>query len=527
MAAAARARGRPLAVRQQTAAGPAKQRLAIAGRVGRSAPGRTGPGGPGGWQALNRRGELARLPAPTCGGRAASEAPAGRAGGLPRPGVHGLRPLQAPGGRRAGSRPRGRAERSTRLRGETAALLAPGAAARRLPQLLHPGASSRSGAAPTWTGATSCTAPATSSRPRSRAARRPAATSCSASRAGSPTTGRARSAGPATTGIDGHPEIETALVELYRETGDAPTSSSPRQLRRPRGHGLLGGTRHRAAATSRTTAGARGRPTAIGPRRARAVPGAPASPTSTSRPATRRCCDALGTPLGATWSPTKTYLTGGIGSRHDGEAFGDPYELPPDRAYGETCAAIAQHPLELAAAAGHRRGRYADLIERTLYNGSSRRRRRSTAPVLLRQPAAAQRTRPLRGATTRRGAREWFTCACCPPNIMRLLRLARHYVATTARRRRCTSTSTRRRGCRRRVSTWRWRPPTRGGPGRPCGCSAPPSEAPRGWRCGSRPGRRPPRLQDQRPADGRDARARVPDIRRRWQAGDEVGCALT
>ena len=38
---------------------------------------------------------------------------------------------------------------------------------------------------------------------------------------------------------------------------------------------------------------------------------------------------------------TRTYLTGGVGSRHAKEAFGDPYELPPDRAYTETCAAIA------------------------------------------------------------------------------------------------------------------------------------------------------------------------------------------
>ena len=66
---------------------------------------------------------------------------------------------------------------------------------------------------------------------------------------------------------------------------------------------------------------------------------------------------------------TKTYLTGGLGSRWDGEAFGDPFELPPDRAYGETCAAIAsiQWSWRLLLATGE--ARYADLIERTLYNG--------------------------------------------------------------------------------------------------------------------------------------------------------------
>ena len=50
----------------------------------------------------------------------------------------------------------------------------------------------------------------------------------------------------------------------------------------------------------------------------------------------------------------KTYLTGGLGAHHQDEAFGDPYELPPDRCYGETCAAIALDHVELADAARHR-----------------------------------------------------------------------------------------------------------------------------------------------------------------------------
>jgi hypothetical protein len=67
---------------------------------------------------------------------------------------------------------------------------------------------------------------------------------------------------------------------------------------------------------------------------------------------------------------TKTALTGGNGSRHSGEAFGDSFELPPDRAYNETCAAIAsfQWSWRLLLATGD--GRYADLMERVLYNVS-------------------------------------------------------------------------------------------------------------------------------------------------------------
>ena len=66
---------------------------------------------------------------------------------------------------------------------------------------------------------------------------------------------------------------------------------------------------------------------------------------------------------------TRTYLTGGLGSRHRDEAFGDPYELPPDRAYAETCAAIASVMLawRLLLATGDRD--CADAIERTVYNG--------------------------------------------------------------------------------------------------------------------------------------------------------------
>ena len=66
---------------------------------------------------------------------------------------------------------------------------------------------------------------------------------------------------------------------------------------------------------------------------------------------------------------TKQYITGGLGSRWDGEAFGDPYELPNDRAYAETCAAIGgiQWAWRMLLATGE--ARYADQIERMLYNG--------------------------------------------------------------------------------------------------------------------------------------------------------------
>jgi DUF1680 family protein len=65
----------------------------------------------------------------------------------------------------------------------------------------------------------------------------------------------------------------------------------------------------------------------------------------------------------------RIYLTGGVGSRWNGEAFGDALELSPDRAYCETCAAVAtvQWSRRMLIATGE--SRYADLIERVLFNG--------------------------------------------------------------------------------------------------------------------------------------------------------------
>ena len=65
----------------------------------------------------------------------------------------------------------------------------------------------------------------------------------------------------------------------------------------------------------------------------------------------------------------KTYLTGGVGSRHADESIGDPYELPPDRAYCETCAAIASIMWNWRMLLVTGEARFADQLERTLYNG--------------------------------------------------------------------------------------------------------------------------------------------------------------
>jgi DUF1680 family protein len=118
-----------------------------------------------------------------------------------------------------------------------------------------------------------------------------------------------------------------------------------------------------------------------------------------------------------------------VGSRHSHEAFGDRFELPPDRAYNETCAAIAsiQWSWRLLLATG--KSRYADLIERTLYNAFAASTSADGERYFYVNPLQ-RRADHFEGNDPGR-RKEWYSCACCPPNIMRLVASFGHYVATT------------------------------------------------------------------------------------------------
>src|SRR5690606_21296973 len=117
----------------------------------------------------------------------------------------------------------------------------------------------------------------------------------------------------------------------------------------------------------------------------------------------------------------KLSITGGVGARHEGEAFGDPYELPNDRAYNETCAAIASifWNWRLLQVTGE--SRYADLIERTLYNGFLSGLGVDGRGYFYVNPLLS------RGGYARP---HWHWCACCPPNVMRLLASLSGYFVT-------------------------------------------------------------------------------------------------
>ena len=132
---------------------------------------------------------------------------------------------------------------------------------------------------------------------------------------------------------------------------------------------------------------------------------------------------------------TKTYLTGGLGSRWEGEAFGEQYELPADRAYCETCAAIASvlWSWRLLLATGE--SRYADVIERTLFNALiSGVSADGTAflyvnPLQLRDGDDAMSSR-----SPGKGRQAWFGTACCPTNLMRFLACIDQYAWTSSPR---------------------------------------------------------------------------------------------
>ncbi|SHG02098.1 glycoside hydrolase family 127 protein [Flavobacterium defluvii] len=115
----------------------------------------------------------------------------------------------------------------------------------------------------------------------------------------------------------------------------------------------------------------------------------------------------------------KMYITGGIGSRHDGEAFGANYELPNLTAYNETCAAIGDVYWNHRLHNLYGKSQYFDVIERTMYNGLisgiSLDGKEFFYPNALEADGVFKSNR---GSCTRQA---WFDCSCCPTNLIRFI----------------------------------------------------------------------------------------------------------
>jgi hypothetical protein len=142
----------------------------------------------------------------------------------------------------------------------------------------------------------------------------------------------------------------------------------------------------------------------------------------------------------------RTHLTGGMGSRHQDEGFGEDWELPPDRAYCETCAGVASVMVSWRLHLATGEMRYADLMERTFFNvvatspradgraffyaNPLQQRARGETPET--REAAADGEVSLRAEGGTRAA--WFDVSCCPTNVARTLATWHTYLATAGRR---------------------------------------------------------------------------------------------
>lgn len=116
----------------------------------------------------------------------------------------------------------------------------------------------------------------------------------------------------------------------------------------------------------------------------------------------------------------KMYITGGIGARHQGEAFGDNYELPNLTAYNETCAAIANVYFNYRMFLLHGDSKYIDVLERSLYNGAISGVGLDGKTFFYPNPLECDlKFKFNRGETLDR--QPWFDCSCCPTNMCRFL----------------------------------------------------------------------------------------------------------
>ncbi len=234
-------------------------------------------------------------------------------------------------------------------------------------------------------------------------------------------------------GTGGHPEIETALVELYRVTGEPRDLALAQFLIDQRGRGRMRGYAGYGADYHQDHVPVRqaGEMAGHAVRQLYLNTGVTDLYMETGEAALIEAMNRLWTDLVA----RKLYITGGVGSRFDGEAFGAPYELPSDQCYCETCAAIGSlmWNWRLLLLTGERR--YADLFERTLYNGVLSSPSLDGAHFFYANPLQVRSGRYVRASANPPegevlGRPAWHEVACCPPNVMRLLSSLGHYLAT-------------------------------------------------------------------------------------------------
>lgn len=233
--------------------------------------------------------------------------------------------------------------------------------------------------------------------------------------------------------VGGHPEIEVALAELYRVTGERKYLDQAQLFVERRGHGRLG----------KIFLGQQYFQDNVPVREATVLDGhavrALYLAAGAADIAVETGDDELHTAVVNQTLRTlarRTYLTGGMGAHHEGESFGEDFELPPDRSYSETCAGIASVMLNHRLLVQTADARHADAIERTLYNIVA------TSPAAdgkgfyytntLHQRVEGEMPDPAAPAARAQSAARppFFDVSCCPTNLARTFASLGAYLAT-------------------------------------------------------------------------------------------------
>lgn len=208
--------------------------------------------------------------------------------------------------------------------------------------------------------------------------------------------------------VSGHPEIEMSLIELYRTTGN-------KRYVELAGYILHGDARWNIKPSASvymfcgTPFTQRTKLEGHAVRAMYACCGATDYYLETGDPTYWKTLETLWHDLVA----HQLYITGGVGARAEGEAFGDAYELPNARAYGESCAAIGNMMWNARMLAATGEARFSDVMERALYNGINSGMSLDGKLYCYRNPLAFE---PLTGDVIRN---PWYDTTCCPPNLER------------------------------------------------------------------------------------------------------------